>query len=37
MENKEYLEEARQYGYIQDNEVWLKPFMNYPARKVGPW
>jgi len=35
MENKDYLEEARQYGYVQDNEVWLKPFMNYPARKVG--
>ncbi|KAA5545622.1 DUF349 domain-containing protein [Adhaeribacter rhizoryzae] len=35
MENKDYLEEARQYGYVQDNEIWLKPFMNYPARKVG--
>lgn len=35
MENKDYLEEARQYGYVQNNEIWLKPFMNYPARKVG--
>ncbi|MGV3589148.1 MAG: DUF349 domain-containing protein [Adhaeribacter sp.] len=35
MENKDYLEEARQFGYVQNNEIWLKPFMNYPTRKVG--
>ncbi|WP_026462150.1 DUF349 domain-containing protein [Adhaeribacter aquaticus] len=35
MENKDYLEEARKYGYIQENQVWLKPFMNFPARQVG--
>lgn len=29
------LEEAKKYGFIQDNQVWLKPFMNYPARQVG--
>src|SRR5688572_5727110 len=35
MENKDLLEVAKTYGFIQDKEVWLKPFMNFPARKVG--
>ena len=35
MENNDLLEEAKKYGFIQDQQVWLKPFMNYPARKVG--
>jgi hypothetical protein len=35
METKDYLEEARKYGYVQDNQVWLKPFMGFPARQVG--
>ncbi|MFD2513825.1 DUF349 domain-containing protein [Pontibacter locisalis] len=35
MENNELLEEAKKYGFIQDQQVWLKPFMNYPARQVG--
>lgn len=35
METKDYLEQARKYGYVQDNQVWLKPFMNFPARQVG--
>ncbi|WP_347157423.1 DUF349 domain-containing protein [Pontibacter chitinilyticus] len=35
MENNDLLEEARTYGFIQDQQVWLKPFMNYPARQVG--
>lgn len=35
MENKDLLEEAKKYGFIQDNQVWLKPFMNFPARQVG--
>ena len=35
METKDYLEEARKYGYVQDNQVWLKPFMHFPARQVG--
>jgi hypothetical protein len=35
MENKDFLEEAKTYGFIQDNQVWLKPFMDYPARQVG--
>jgi hypothetical protein len=35
MENNDLLEEAQKYGFIQDQQVWLKPFMNYPARKVG--
>ena len=35
MENNDLLEEAKKYGFIQDQQVWLKPFMNYPARQVG--
>lgn len=35
MENNDLLEEAIKYGFIQDQQVWLKPFMNYPARQVG--
>ncbi|MDX5419502.1 MAG: DUF349 domain-containing protein, partial [Hymenobacteraceae bacterium] len=35
MENNDLLEEARKYGFIQDQQVWLKAFMNYPDRKVG--
>ena len=35
MENKDFLEEAKKYGFTQDNQVWLKPFMGYPARQVG--
>ncbi|AIZ62885.1 ribonuclease [Hymenobacter sp. DG25B] len=29
------LAEARRYGYIQGDQVWLHPFMNLPARQVG--
>ncbi|KAA9340246.1 DUF349 domain-containing protein [Adhaeribacter soli] len=35
MENKDLLEEAKKFGFIQDNQVWLKPFMDFPARQVG--
>ncbi|WP_439881040.1 DUF349 domain-containing protein [Pontibacter sp. MBLB2868] len=35
MENNDLFEEAKKYGFIQDQQVWLKPFMNYPARQVG--
>ncbi|RAU84118.1 DUF349 domain-containing protein [Pontibacter arcticus] len=35
MENNDLLDKAKQYGFIQDQQVWLKPFMNYPARQVG--
>ena len=35
MENNDLLIEARKYGFIQDQQVWLQPFMNYPARQVG--
>ena len=35
MENNDLLEEARKYGFIQEQQVWLRPFMNYPARRVG--
>lgn len=28
-------EEAHKYGYIEGNQVWLKPFMHFPARQVG--
>ncbi len=35
MENNDLLEEARKYGFIQDQQVWLNAFMDYPSRKVG--
>ncbi len=35
MENNDLLKEAKEFGFIQEQQVWLKPFMNYPARKVG--
>jgi hypothetical protein len=35
MEHNDLLEEAKTYGFTQDQQVWLKPFMNYPARQVG--
>ncbi len=28
-------EEAHAYGYVEGNQVWLKPFMDFPARQVG--
>ncbi|PTX22246.1 uncharacterized protein DUF349 [Pontibacter mucosus] len=35
MEHNNLLEEAKKFGFTQDQQVWLKPFMNYPARRVG--
>ncbi|GAA4391399.1 DUF349 domain-containing protein [Hymenobacter koreensis] len=36
MEQQEHLlNQARQFGYIEDTQVWLKPFMELPARQVG--
>ena len=36
MEQQDHLlAEARRYGYIEGDEVWLQSFMNLPARKVG--
>ncbi|MFC6996899.1 DUF349 domain-containing protein [Rufibacter roseus] len=35
METKDLSEEAHKYGYVEGNQVWLKPFMHYPARQVG--
>ncbi|MBC3540882.1 DUF349 domain-containing protein [Rufibacter sediminis] len=35
METKDLSEEAHKYGYIEGNQVWLKPFMHFPARQVG--
>lgn len=35
MENNDLLEEAMKYGFIQDQQVWLQAFMNYPDRRVG--
>ena len=36
MEQQDHLlAEARRYGYIEGDEVWLNSFMNLPARKVG--
>ncbi|GAB3829151.1 DUF349 domain-containing protein [Hymenobacter jeollabukensis] len=29
------LTQARQFGYIEGDQVWLKPFMEFPARQVG--
>ena len=29
------LAEARRYGYTEDGQVWLLPFMHLPARRVG--
>jgi hypothetical protein len=29
------LAEARRYGYIEGDQVWLQPFMDLPARQVG--
>ncbi|MBT2556958.1 DUF349 domain-containing protein [Hymenobacter sp. ISL-91] len=29
------LAQARQYGYAEGNQVWLRPVLNYPARPVG--
>ena len=35
MENNDLLEEAKKFGFIRDNQVWLRAFMDYPERKVG--
>ncbi|MFC5271339.1 DUF349 domain-containing protein [Adhaeribacter terreus] len=35
MENNDLLEEAKKFGFVRDNQVWLKAFMDYPERKVG--
>ena len=35
MENNELLEEAMKYGFVRDQKVYLKPFMEYPERQVG--
>jgi hypothetical protein len=35
MENNDLLEEAKKFGFVQDNQVWLKPFMDFPERQVG--
>ncbi|SDY19490.1 DUF349 domain-containing protein [Hymenobacter psychrophilus] len=29
------LAQARQYGYTEGNQVWLRPVLDYPARPVG--
>ncbi|OON68204.1 DUF349 domain-containing protein [Hymenobacter sp. CRA2] len=29
------LDQARQFGYIESDQVWLRPFMDLPARQVG--
>ncbi|MCC3156295.1 DUF349 domain-containing protein [Hymenobacter sp. 15J16-1T3B] len=29
------LTQARQFGYIEGDQVWLRPFMEFPARQVG--
>ncbi|TGE20563.1 DUF349 domain-containing protein [Hymenobacter aquaticus] len=36
MEQQDHLlAEARRYGYIEGDQVWLQPIMNLPARRVG--
>jgi len=36
MEQQDHLlAEARRYGYIEGDQVWLRPFMSLPARRVG--
>ncbi|QNH62080.1 DUF349 domain-containing protein [Hymenobacter sediminicola] len=36
MEQQDHLlAEARHYGYIEGDQVWLRPFMDLPARQVG--
>src|SRR5688572_2812655 len=35
MENNELLEEAKKFGFVRENQVWLKAFMDYPERQVG--
>ncbi|MCR5887926.1 DUF349 domain-containing protein [Hymenobacter sp. J193] len=36
MESQEYLlAEAHRYGYVEGEEVWLRAFMQLPARRVG--
>jgi hypothetical protein len=35
METKDLSEEAHKFGYVEGTQVWLKPFMNFPARQVG--
>src|SRR5688572_1626912 len=35
MENNDLLEEAKKFGFVRDNQVWLKAFMDYPERQVG--
>ncbi|MBD2713670.1 DUF349 domain-containing protein [Microvirga sp. STR05] len=36
MEQQDHLlAEARRYGYIEGDQVWLRPFMDLPARQVG--
>jgi hypothetical protein len=34
-EHDHLLAEARRYGYIEGDQVWLRPFMDLPARQVG--
>ena len=35
MENNDLLEEAKKFGFVRDNQVWLRAFMDYPERQVG--
>jgi len=36
MEQQDHLlAEARRYGYVEGDQVWLRPFMDLPARQVG--
>jgi Domain of Unknown Function (DUF349) len=36
MESPDHLlAEARRYGYVEGDQVWLRPLLSYPARQVG--
>lgn len=36
MEQQDHLlAEARRYGYVEGDQVWLRPFLDLPARQVG--
>ncbi|UYZ58174.1 DUF349 domain-containing protein [Hymenobacter latericus] len=34
-QQEQLLNQARQFGYIEGDQVWLRPFMDLPARQVG--
>ena len=35
MEENQRLEEAKKFGFVRDQKVYLKPFRDYPERQLG--